>query len=146
MYFRLTLPNRASVLVLDETLYSGKDTAAVTRMASGTAGFEVGFVIRLNGVSFGAFLTHPLLVIAVLPSEMLFDTHKVAESVAWVMVQTTRFWAYKDPLPHLLRLPLKQFPWHFVPSPMHLQILVSLEPLVADLTHIPVRFQQRLGR
>jgi hypothetical protein len=124
----------------------GKDTAAVTRMASGTAGFEVGFVIRLNSVSFGAFLTHPLLVIAMLPSEMLLDPDKVAKSMAWVVVQTTRFWAYKNPLPHLLRLPLKQFPRYFVPSPMHLQILVSLEPLVADLTHIAVGFQQGLGR
>jgi hypothetical protein len=114
-------------------------------MASGTAGFEVGFVIGLNGVSFGAFLTHPLLVIAVLPSEMLFDADKVAKGMAWVVVQATWFWADKNPLPHLLCLPLKQFPWHFVPSPMHLQILVSLEPLVADLTDIAVGFQQGLG-
>lgn len=116
-------------------------TATVTRMASSATGFEVGFVIGLNSISFGAFLTHPLLVIAVLPSEMLFYSYKITKGVAWVMVQTSRLRAHKNPFLHLLCLPLKQLPWHFVPSPMHLQILVSLEPLVADLTHIPIGFQ-----
>ena len=119
----------------------GKNTATVTGMASGTARFEVGFVIRLNGIAFRALVTNPLFVVAMLPPKMLLYPNKIAKSMTRVMVQTAWFWAHKHPLLHLLSLPLKQFPWHFVPSSVHLKVLVSLKPLVADLTHISVRFQ-----
>lgn len=76
-------------------------------MASGTTSFEVSFIIGLHGISLGAFLTHPLLVVAVLPSEMLLDSYKISKGVAWVMVQTARLRAHKNPLLHLLCLPLK---------------------------------------
>ena len=89
-------------------------------MASGATGFEMGFVIRLNSIAFGAFLTHPLLVIAMFPSEMFFYSHKITKGMTGVMVQAARLWAHKHSLLHLLCLSLEQFPWHFVPSPMHL--------------------------
>lgn len=123
----------------------GKDTATITRMASGATGFDVCFVIRLNSIAFGALVTHPLLVITVLPPEVLLDPNKVTKGMTWVMVQTTRLWANKHPL--LLPLccfPFQQLPWHLMPPPVHLKILVSLKPLVADLTHISVWFQQGL--
>ena len=42
-------------------------------MATGATGFEMGFVIRLNSISFGALVTDPLLVVAMLSSEVLLD-------------------------------------------------------------------------
>jgi len=114
-------------------------------MAPSATGFDVCLVIRLNGIPFGALVTDPLLVIAVLPSEVLLDAHKIPKGMARVMVQTAWLWTHKDSLLLPLCLPLKQFPWHLVPSPVHLKILVPLEPLVADLTHISVRFQQGGG-
>lgn len=116
----------------------GKHTATVTRMASGTTGLDVSLVIRLNRVPFGALVTHPLLVVAVLPPEVLLDPHKVTEGMARVMVQATWLRTNKHLLLHPLCLPLEKLPRHLVPSPVHLEILVSLKPLVADLTHIPV--------
>lgn len=47
-------------------------------MASGATGLEMGLVVRLNGVSLGALIADPLLVIAVLPSEMLLNANKIA--------------------------------------------------------------------
>ena len=42
-------------------------------MASGTAGLEVGLVIGLNGVGFGALIADPLLVVAVLSAKVFLD-------------------------------------------------------------------------
>ncbi|KAK9199035.1 hypothetical protein WN944_014222 [Citrus x changshan-huyou] len=38
-----------------------------------------------------------------------------------------------------------QLPWHLVPSSMHLQVLVSLKPMVVDLTYISVCTNKVLG-
>lgn len=76
-------------------------------MAPGATGFDVSLVIRLNSIPFGALVTHPLLVIAVLPSEVLLDSHKVPKGMARVMVQTSWLRAHKHPL---LILPLCCFP------------------------------------
>ena len=75
-------------------------------MASGAAGFEVGFVIGLNGVALIAFLTDPLLVITVLSSKVLLDSDEIAEGVAGVVVQAARLRADENPLSHRRRLPL----------------------------------------
>lgn len=87
----------ASVLVLYETFHSGKHTATVTRMSSGATGFEMGFVIRLNRIAFGALVAYPLLVIAVFSSEVLLNPNKIAQGVARVMVQTAGLRADKHP-------------------------------------------------
>lgn len=110
-------------------------------MASGAAGLEMGFVVRLNCVAFGAFLTNPLLVVAVLPSEVLLNPNQITQRVARVVVQATRFGAHEHPLPHHRSLSLQKLPGHLVTSPVHLQILVPLKPLVADLAYITIRFQ-----
>jgi hypothetical protein len=60
----------------------------------------MGFVIRLNSITFGAFVTDPLLVIAVFPSEMLLYPNKITQSVAWIMVQAAWFWAHENAFPH----------------------------------------------
>lgn len=96
-------------------------------------------VIRLHSIPFVTFVTNPLLVIAVLPPEVFLDSNKVTKGMARVMVQTTWLRAHKHPfLLPLCGFSFQEFPWHLVPSPVHLQILVPLKALVADLTHIPV--------
>lgn len=123
-----------------------KNTATIARMAASAASFEMGFVVRMNCVPFWAFLTDPLLVVAVLPPKMFLNPHEIAERVARVVVQAARLRAYEHPLFGDRSFPLQQFPRHFVPAPVHLQILVPLETLVADLADVPVRFQQRFRR
>lgn len=117
----------------------GKHTATVAGMSSGATGLEMGLVIGLYGVAFGALVAHPLLVVAVFPPEMFLDSDKIAERVARVVVETTRLRADKHSLLHLiLYFPLQQLPRNLVSSSVHLQILVSLEALVADLAYITV--------
>lgn len=77
-------------------------------MAPGATGFDVSLVIRLNSIPFGTLVTDPLLVIAVLPSEVLLDSHKVPKGMARVMVQAAWLRAHKHPL--LLMPPLCCFP------------------------------------
>ncbi|RDX92913.1 hypothetical protein CR513_24895, partial [Mucuna pruriens] len=43
------------------------------------------FVIRLHCIAFGASFTDPLLVIAVLPSEVLLYPNKITQGMTWVM-------------------------------------------------------------
>ncbi|RDX99231.1 hypothetical protein CR513_17741, partial [Mucuna pruriens] len=84
----------------------GKDTATVTGMAPGATGFDVGFVVGLNCIAFGALVTNPLLVVAVLPPEVLLYSHKVPKGMARVMVQATWLRTHKHPLLLPLRFPL----------------------------------------
>lgn len=98
----------------------------------------MGFVIRLHSVSFGAFLADPLLLITVLPPEVFLDPDKISERVAGIVVEAAGLRADVDTLPGHRGLALQQFPRHFVPSPVHLQVLVALKPLVADLAHVSI--------
>lgn len=114
-------------------------------MAAGAAGFEMGFIIGLNGVAFGAFFADPLLLVAVFSPEMFFDSDEIAEGVAGVVVEAARLRADENTLSGHRSFALQQFPGHLVAPPVHLQILISLEPLIADLTHVSIRFQQGFG-
>lgn len=121
-----------------------ENTATIAGVASGTTGFEVSLVIRLHCIAFGASLTYPLFVVAMFPPEMLLDPNKVTQGMTRVMVQASWFRAHKHSFSNHWCLPLQKLPWHLVPPPMHLQVLVPLESLVADLTHITIWFQQSL--
>jgi hypothetical protein len=44
-------------------------------MTACATGFQVGFVIRLHSITFGAPFTYPLLLAAVFPPEVFLDTN-----------------------------------------------------------------------
>lgn len=133
-----TLHCRARVLVLNETLHPGEDAATVAGMTARATGLEVRFVVGLHRVALGAFLALPLLLSAMLPAVMLLDAHQVAQRMRWVVVQARPLRADVHALGRHKIGPLQQLPWHLVAAPVHLQVLVALESLVADFANVSV--------
>lgn len=103
------------------------------------------FPIGLYGVLLRAPLALPLLL-AVLSAEVLLDSGEIAKRSRRVVVDARRLWTHVDSLTDLLRRPLPELPRQVVASPVKLQILIALKPLVADLAHKTVRREESLRR
>lgn len=98
----------------------------------------MGFAIRLDGVFLGAALAFVLLL-AVFPAEMLFDSGEITECSRRIVVDACGLRADVDALPHVLAAPLPELPRQVVAASVELQILVALEPFAADLAHESIR-------
>lgn len=115
-----------------------EERSTVAAILPCSASLGVRFPIGLNGVLLQALVALPLLL-AMLPTKMFFDAGEVTESSRRIMVNATGFRAYIDPLLRLFPCSLPELPRQVMPSTVKLEVLVSLKPLIADLTHESVR-------
>lgn len=103
------------------------------------------FPIGLNRVSFGALITLPFLF-SMLSTEMLLDAGEIAQRPGGIVMDTRFLGTNIHSFPDFLGRPLAQLPWEVMPTPVKLQVLVSLEPLVANFAHKSVGGHESLRR
>ncbi|BAT10874.1 Os10g0419250, partial [Oryza sativa Japonica Group] len=97
----------------------------------------------------------PPPLLPVLPREVLLDPGQVAQRPSRVVVHARRLRAHVHPLPRRRRRcrhggdsggAVAELPGEVVAAAVELQVLVALEPLVADLADEAVRRHQRPRR
>uniref|UniRef100_A0A7C9E0I0 Uncharacterized protein n=1 Tax=Opuntia streptacantha TaxID=393608 RepID=A0A7C9E0I0_OPUST len=122
----------------DEAVPPREKSTTITTILPGATNLRMSLPIGLNRILLRALITLPLLL-AMLPTVMLLDSSQIPEGSSWVMVHTGRFGADVHLLPNLVLIrPLLKLPWKVMPPAMQLQVLVPLEPLVADLAYKPI--------
>lgn len=98
----------------------------------------MGFPIGLDGIFLRTLITLPVLL-TMLTAEVLLDACEIPKRARWIVVNAAGLRANINPFLHLLPRPLPELPWQVMPSPVKLQILISLKTFVADLAYEPVR-------
>jgi len=126
-------------------LLPGKNGSTVTSIFSSTTGFWVSFPIRLNRIYLWALFTFPLLL-SMLSAVVFLDSCKIPEGPRGVVVNAWRFRANVGFLFYLFTVPLLQLPGEVMAPPVKLQVLISLETLVTDLTNKSISGQKGLRR
>lgn len=101
--------------------------------------------VGLNSVSLGALIALPFLF-SMLSAEMLLDASEIAQCPGGIVMDARFLGTNINSLPDLLGRPLSQLPWEVMPAPVELQVLISLEPLVADFAHESVGRHESLRR
>eukprot|EP01018_Ginkgo_biloba_P023406 Gb_17204 [translate_table: standard] len=107
-------------------------------MAPGYAHLEMGFVFRLNFISLGALFAFPLLINVVLPMEVLLDANQVSKHMPRIVMQGCWVRPIVGALTHFWGRSLQELPWNLMLAPMHPQVLIPLEPLIAYLAYISI--------
>ncbi|RDX99988.1 hypothetical protein CR513_16880, partial [Mucuna pruriens] len=108
--------------------------ATVASVLSSAASLHMRLPIGLYGVFLRAAFAFPLFL-AVFSAEVLLDTGEVAERPGGVVVDAGRLGAHVGFLAWFIGPSLPQLPRQVVATAVKLQVLVALEPLVADLAH-----------
>ena len=108
----------------------GKKGSTVTLILSSPTGLGVSFPIRLDSIFLRTLLTLPLFL-SMFSAEMLLYSGEVSKSSRRVMVDAGLLGANINLLLHLLVQSLLELPGKVVTPSVKLQILVSLETLVA---------------
>lgn len=115
----------------------GENGATVALILASAAALGMSFPIRLNGVFLRTLITLPLLF-AVFPAVMFLDSSQITESAIRVVMNAARFRTYVHSFPYFAIRSLPELPRQVVPSSVELEVLVSLETFVTDLTDEPV--------
>ena len=79
-------------------------------------------------------------------TEVFLDAGEVSERPRRVMVDTGWLWAEVHFASDLFGVLLSQLPWQVMPSSVQLEVLLSLEALVAYLTDEPICRHESLRR
>ncbi|GER54316.1 heat shock protein DnaJ with tetratricopeptiderepeat, partial [Striga asiatica] len=99
-----------------------------------------------NRVLFRTLVALPLLL-SVFSAKVFLDAREVAKCSGRVMVDARFLRANVNLfLYNVFVGPLLELPWQVVASPVELQVLVSLETLVADFAHESICGHQSSGR
>lgn len=115
-----------------------EDGSTVTSILFSATGLRVSLPIRLNSINLGTFVTFPFFF-TMFSAKMFLNSSKVTKCPRGMMMNTCWLRANIGFFLVFFVVPLLQFPWKIMTSPMKLKILVPLKTLVTNLTHKSIR-------